>query len=110
MRRSDPRQTGFFDITSLHGVPANEEEEPAPKVRVTETNPEYVNVSEEHSRDRPFCISLHRKNGSATFALTLTIDQMKQLIIQGSKLLGVIAFDLDELDDSFPETMEDCDG
>lgn len=112
-RRIDSRQTGWFDTPRIDQLPvsvANDAEEPAPKVRIIEQNEEYVNVSHDPSNSsRCFCVSIRRAMDAAEFSLSFTEEQLKQIVIQGSKLLGVIAFDLDELDDSFPEIEEDSD-
>ncbi|SRR5258707_15687378 len=99
----DHRQIGIFEPPKLNQLPtsvSNDAEERAPTVRVTEHNIEYVNVSSKNeSYLRPFSISITRQRGSAMLELTFTHSQMKHIVIQASKLLGVIAVDLDELDD-----------
>ena len=112
-RRTSENQTNFFEspgqVADLRGLPSNDDEEQAPKVRITEFNEEYVNILEEDSKARPFSVSLFREHGKAKFCLTFTYEQMKQVVIQASKLLGTVAVDLDDLDDNFPETEEDED-
>jgi len=114
MRRRGPdlRQTGWFDTPRLDQLPvsvANDAEPAAPPVRITEQNPERVNVKEDSTSSRPFVVSIERNGQAAVFSLSFTYDQFRQIVLNGSKMLGTIALDLDELDDCFPETEEDLD-
>ena len=111
-RGPDLRQTGWFDTPRIDQLPvsvANDAEPAAPPVKVIEQHPERVHVREDNTSSRPFILSIERKNQAAAFSLSFTYDQFRSIVLQGSRLLGVIALDLDELDDNYPETEEDLD-
>jgi len=105
-------QTGWFETPRVDQLPvsvANDAEPAAPRVRLIEQHPEIVHVKEEQGNSRPFIVSIDRENSAAMFSLSFTYDQFRQIILQGSRLLGTVALDLDDLDDCFPETEEDLD-